>query len=250
MYFILIKKSTGEKLYFRDEESRDDYIMMHEDEEFEDDGFCFDLPYFAEVIDNDEQRRNMETMLKFAGVDASKLSINEIYGTESDDHKYEDTEKRIEEYRDKVNNVYNYSKGGLEKTDENYKEVRIRQNIMENNQFIRAFFKELKDEEKELVKSTFEEYNLDFDKLEEYLDEELNIDLDPFLKRYEVERDELIAIREYKKTDAYKKHVNFENAIKASMNKIYNLDMQHDKDVDLPKDIFNINDSKKEQGSW
>lgn len=237
MAMALISKrvSDGKLLYFRDEESREEYELVHDDEELEDAGFCFDVPFGEQVFDCDDQRSNMEMMMKFAGVSSAGLSMDEIYGRDTKEHSYDDTGKRLKEYRNMARKTYDFGKGELVETDDDYREIRIRQMKVENNRLFRAFVDALDDDRKELVRVAFKNNGLDLNNLEEYFDQELNMNIDPYLEDYETEKAMIMAMKAYQETDDYKTHKIFATAVEEAFDAVREADINDDKKSLIPK---------------
>lgn len=228
------RKSDNEVLYFRDQESYDDYVLTYE-EELTEPSFDFEVPFGKKVIDWNQQRANMSFLFKAAGIAMKDVSKSDLLGIDTKDHAYEDTEKRIKEARSITKKTFELQNGELVETDDDYREINIRKKKAINNDIFKSFIDGLDDIRHNAVVNVFIQHKLDLDKLEEYFDVELNMDISIWLQDYETQKDFLIAFREFKKTDTYKTHHNFIKAMEDAYEAVRKLDIDNDQKMMIPQ---------------
>ena len=223
-----IRQNDQKILYFKDQESYDDYVLAFEDEVLSEPQFCFDLPFGEKVIDWDQSRANMSTLLKLNGLSMKDVTKTDILGTDTKDHSYEDTPKRMKEYRKLAKHTFDLQNGELIENDDDYREITIRKNKARNNDIFKNFIDALDDTRKNAVADVFAQHNLNLDKLDEYFDTELNMDISIWLQDYDTEKAFLIALKSFKQTDDYKVHDNFMKAMEASYEAVRKMDIDND----------------------
>ena len=240
------RKSDNTILYFRDQESYDDYVLTYE-EELTSPQVCFEVPFGQTVIDWNPERANMSTLFKLNGISMKNMSLKDLSGTDTPDHSYEDTPKRMKELRNMARKTYDFENGKLVETNDDYREINIRKDKALNNATFRAFVDTLNKEELDKVTEVFVNHNLDFSKLEEYFDEELNMDVSLWLKDYDTQKQYLQALLQYQETDDYKKHKNFIDTLTEAYNVIREMDNSKDlTELNLKEPEVKINDTDSE----
>ena len=221
-----VRKSDNKVLYFYDEDSREDYIDMY-DEELTDYGFAIDIPFGEKIIDISPERTELRNMCKLAGITMQKDALKDIYGRndskdeEKEFAKIKNISKHVLQVNDKNNTVE-------EVEDDNPTEVSIRKNKLDTVRIFEAFYDGLDKDRKIAVKNTFANNNLDIDKLDEYIDKEINMNIDFYLTDYDTEKALKKAKHKYEQTDEYKWHKNFMKAIEDSYDAVCEIDMHED----------------------
>lgn len=221
------RRSDGEIFYFRDQESYDDYVLTYE-EEFEPPTLTFDVPFGKTIIDWNETRAQLEVLFQANGLDINQVSKLDLLGLDSKDHSYEGTEDRLKEARKISKKTFEVQNGKLVATDDDPREIQIRQKKALNNEIFKTFIDGLDDIRRNTITDVFSQHSLNLDNLEDYFDQELNMDISIWLQDYDTERDFLIALRDFKKTDTYKVHENFMKAMEESYEAIRKLDINND----------------------
>ena len=214
MVYSATRASDGKILYFYDIASKEEWEDMH-DEELIDEQWVYKVPFGEEVYDYDEDRKTLKMMMDNTGISFSELTKAEILGVDSTDHSYEDTDKRLSEYRKMQRHVVQVpnSKNEIDTENLDAREITARKNIVFDHRMFKALI-EQKNTNLDLVKKIFAEHNLDLDKLDEYFDEDLNRELP--LEEQETSAAYEEYYKQYKETDAYKKHKNLADAISES----------------------------------
>ena len=231
------RKSDNKILYFRDQESYDDYLLTY-GEELTKPKFCFEVPFGNKVIDWNQRRSDMSILFNAAGLSMKEVSEADLFGRDTEDHSFEDTDKRMKEAHKVARKTFDIKDGQMIETDDDYREVKIRQEKAQRHTLFRAFVEALDDTRRNAVANVFIEHNLNLDDLEALFDEELNMDISFWLQEYDTTKAYLIAGKEFKKTDTYKIHHNFISAIEDSYEAVRQMDIDNDYQIMKP----NLND--------
>jgi len=212
MIISAIRKRDNKILYFYDLDSYNDYIDTYE-EELSDMSILLEAPFGEEIIDMNLDRQEVRQMFNMAGFKVDKNTMKELYNYESDI----DPNESIKEMRKLNKQTFNISdKEELEISDDNPREVQIRQNKLTVCDLFKAFYEALEDNRKQLVRDVFIQHKLDINNLDTYIDQEINMNIDIYLNDYDTESQFKQAEKEYKQLGAYKVHKNFMNAIDKS----------------------------------
>lgn len=222
--FTAVRKSDGKVLYFYDDNSREDYIDMY-DEELTDYGFALNLPFGEKVIDVSPERSELRQMMHMVGLEPDKNMLQELYG--NNDEK-EDVDEKIDKMRRLSKHTFEIKDDKLEETDDDPYEIAVRKNKLTNVQIFQTFYNDLDEERKKAVRDVFADLNLDIDKLDEYIDEEINMNVDVYLQDYETSSAFEAAAKKYKSSAEYKKHKIFMDAIDKSYDVVYKMDEADD----------------------
>lgn len=221
MYPSITRKSDNKVFYFRDEDSRDEFLEIYEDEyEFINPQYVFEIPFGEEVFDLDPGRAEFEDLMQRLGQSTEQYTTNDIYNVDIN-NDYNKTEDRLKEFRKLAKKAYTMENDELIELDDNPDEISIRKARLAQNRLFQAFYDDISDKEKQLVAQVFKEHNLDIDKLDEYFDQILNMNIDVYLQEYDSQKEADKAFNKYKKTDDYKFLKNINNAISKSFEKVH-----------------------------
>lgn len=222
LYPTATRKSDSKIFYFRDIDSRDEFIDINDQDEFINFSYVFDVPFGEDIFDLDEQRKDYERLISAIGMSTDQVSLADIYGINENDK----TSQTDEHMKDISKTVYKYENDQLSETEYDANEISIRKDILERNRLFEAFYNSLDAKEKSLVAQVFQSFKLDIEKLEEYFDQEINMNVDIFLTPFSSEEEFKKAKKKYEKTKEFKIHKNFINAMEAAYDKIQEADMQ------------------------
>lgn len=230
MYPTVQRKNDNKIFYFRDEDSRDEFLDIHDDEEFINFSYTFKVPFGEEIFDLDSSREELESLIKISGISNNNIAItsdmfyNDIKTDQTND--FDHTDERVEAAMKQYNKVYTMDKDNdneLITTEDNPDEIKIRKNKLLNVRIFKSFYDSLQQHEKNAVVQAFKEKQLDIDKLDEYCDQEINMNIDIFLTNYKSEKQMKKSIQQYKETDEYKAHKNFLDAIELAYERVQQL---------------------------
>ena len=188
MYLTSTRKSDGKVLYFRNMESRLNWIDMYDGEdELLDLGFVQSVPITEDIIYADPLQAELENVMGAVGLSMKDMTKQTLYGLESEDKSYEKTDERLKEYKNMAKQSYELVNHDLVEIEDNPQEINIRKSKVLQNRLFRSFVQGLEDDRRILVAEVFKNHDMDIDKLDEYLDEELNMDLSVYLQDYETQ---------------------------------------------------------------
>ena len=143
MVYSATRTSDGKILYFYDIASKEEWEDMH-DEELIDEQWVYKAPFGEEVYDYDEDRKTLKMMMDNTGISFSELTKAEILGVDSTDHSYEDTDKRLSEYRKMQRHVVQVpnSKNEIDTEDLDAREITARKNIVFDHRMFKALIEQ------------------------------------------------------------------------------------------------------------
>ena len=229
MYLTGTRKSDGKVLYFRNMNSRLNWIDMYDGEdELLDLGFVQSVPITEDIIYADPLQAEVGNVMNAVGLSTKDMTKETLYGLESEDKSYDKTSERLKEYTNMAKQSYELVNNDLVEIEDNPKEISIRKSKAFQNRLFRAFVQGLEDDRRILVAEVFKNHDMDIDKLDEYLDEELNMDLTVYLQSYETQYQLEQAEKEFEETEAYKTHKKLMDAISESYEAVHKADNHED----------------------
>ena len=229
MYLTSTRKSDGKVLYFRNMESRLNWIDMYDGEdELLDLGFVQSVPITEDIIYADPLQAELENVMGAVGLSMKDMTKQTLYGLESEDKSYEKTDERLKEYKNMAKQSYELVNHDLVEIEDNPQEINMRKSKVLQNRLFRAFVQGLEEDRRILVAEVFKNHDMDIDKLDEYLDEELNMDLSVYLQDYETQYQFDQAEKEFQETDTYKIHKRLMDVMNESYKVVHNADNHED----------------------
>ena len=227
MYPTIQRKNDNKIFYFRDEDSRDEFLDIHDDEEFINFNYVFKVPFGETIFDLDSQREELESLIQISGISQDNIALTSdmLLNTKIDEsNDFEHTDDRIKEAMKHYNKTYTVDGNNeLIATEDNPEEIAARKAKLLNVRIFKSFYDSLQEHEKNVVAIAFKEKQLDIDQFDKYCDEEINMDIEPVIKVYESQKQMKKAIKQYKASKAYKIHENFMDAIELAYKKVHEL---------------------------
>jgi hypothetical protein len=124
-----IRKTDNTTLYFRDNDSFNEYVKTHHDENVEFAGLA-QTNIMTKVIDMNVDRQLLEGFVESCGIDKNAVKYEDMFTDKDVD--VEQTAKRIEENRKKAKKVILENEdGSLQDTDENPEYVQLLHSIVD-----------------------------------------------------------------------------------------------------------------------